>query len=360
MPVRNLAPFVGAAIESIVAQSFGDFEFLILDDGSTDGTREILRDWSARDCRIRLFERDGCLGPAGSSNFIIRHARGALVARMDGDDLSHPDRLRRQVEALDARQEACLVASLCEGIDPKGRLVRPRDRSRLVGSSTFAPFPHGSIMFRTAAFERAGGYRADADFWEDLDLYRRLAREGDLIVLPAALYQHRASLLSTRLTSSRDKVEASVDRMYRDALKLPASGARRDRGRGKKGKIVPRVYFALGSTRVWAGGRAGIVRRLLSRGDLRPSLDTAAVLAWALWASLSPRTLRFCVARHVAWRDRRARPAIAEDGLFRWVPAVSKPAEPRDLAESGRPPAVRRTNLDFDGSGRRGPASDAA
>src|SRR5215217_4836076 len=74
MPVRNLAPFVGASIASILAKSFRDFEFLILDDGSTDGTTAILRDWAARDSRIRLYEGQGCLGPAGSSNFVVGEA----------------------------------------------------------------------------------------------------------------------------------------------------------------------------------------------------------------------------------------------------------------------------------------------
>src|SRR4051794_2515385 len=74
MPVRDLERYADAAIASIVGQSYGDFEFLIRDDGSTDGTRAILRRWAARDPRIRLFEGDTSLGPAESSNFVVRHA----------------------------------------------------------------------------------------------------------------------------------------------------------------------------------------------------------------------------------------------------------------------------------------------
>lgn len=328
MPVRDLAPFVDASIRSILDQSFRDFEFVILDDGSADGTTQILRDWQARDSRIRLFEGETPRGPAGSSNFVVAHARGEIIARMDGDDIAHPDRLRRQLEALDRDPQACLVGTLWEGIDEKGRRVRPRDRSRLARFSAAAPFPHGSIMFRREAFERAGGYRAAADFWEDLDLYGRMARQGSLIVLPVALYQHRASGLSTRLTSERGAVEASVDRMYRQALGRGAAS-------GRRGRMLPRVFVSLGSTYVWAGRRPRMLRRLLRRADLRLDTESAAILAWALWGAASPRTLRFCLAAAVRWRDRRMERRFADEAPVRWTPALAR-------GNDGGPREVRR------------------
>jgi glycosyltransferase involved in cell wall biosynthesis len=312
MPVRDLAPFVEESIRSILGQSFADFEFVILDDGSTDGTPDILRRWQARDRRIRLIEGKIPLGPARSSNLVVARSRGDIVARMDGDDIAHPDRLRRQIEALDAEPGACLVGTLWEGIDEKGRRVRPPDRWRLAHGSPFAPFPHGSIMFRRVAFEQAGGYRREADFWEDLDLYPRIARIGALIVLPRVLYQHRSSALSTRLTSQREAVERSVDRMYRKArgLGTPAADAR----------ILPRVFVSLGSTRVWAGRRPAVLSRLLRKGALRPHFETAASLAWAAVGTLSPRSLRFCLAAAIALRDRLARRRFADRAPWRWQP----------------------------------------
>ena len=321
MPVRNLAPYVGASIQSILDQSYRNFEFLILDDGSSDGTGDIVRKWAAKDARIRVFERERRLGPAGSSNFIVRQARFPLIARMDGDDVSHPERLGLQVEALANNPDACLVGSLWEGIDERGRLVRPRDRWALSRPSPFAPFPHGSIMFRRAAFEAAGGYRADADFWEDLDLYRRMHLLGELLVLPQALYRHRASPLSTRLTSSREAVENSVDRMYRHSLGLaPADAATASR------KLLPEVFVSLGSTLVWAGRRPGMLRRLLRRGEMRPDARTAAVLVWTLWATLSPRTLRFCLAWAIAGRDRWAARRFRDKSVFSWTPGIADSA----------------------------------
>jgi GT2 family glycosyltransferase len=313
MPVRNLELYVGDAIASILGQTWSEFEFLIRDDGSTDDTRRVLREWAARDPRIRLFESDVSLGPAESSNFVVRQAAGELVARMDGDDIAHPERLRLQMAALDAHPEACLVGSLFEGIDEKGRQVRPRDRSRLAQPSPFAPFPHGSIMFRRKAFEAVGGYRADADFWEDLDLYRRMAATGSLLVLPAALYRHRSSPQSTRLTSSRRAVERAVDRMYRrvGGEKAPAPAG---------GRLVPDVFLSLGSTMLWAGRRPGVLLPLLRRGAIRFDRHSLAILGWALWADVSPRSLRLLLRIATVRRDRRIGRRFSDEAVYRWVP----------------------------------------
>jgi glycosyltransferase involved in cell wall biosynthesis len=323
MPVRDVAPFIDQAVESILRQSFGDFEFVIRDDGSVDGTGDMLRRWRSADPRIRLFEGEASLGPSGSANWVVAQARGTIVARMDGDDIAHPDRLKLQMEALAAHPEACLVASLWEGIDDRGRRVRPRDRWPLANPGPFAPFPHGSVMFRRDAFDRAGGYRKEAEFWEDLDLYRRLAHTGSLLVLPAALYQHRASVLSTRLTSDRDRVEAAVDRMYRTVTGAPAA-APGDRH-------LPRVFVSLGSTRLWAGHRTRSLRRLLFRGALRWDKESAAILLWALWGAVSPKSLRFVLTQLIGMRDKVAARTIGEEGAYRWRVPPSALRETREV-----------------------------
>jgi glycosyltransferase involved in cell wall biosynthesis len=326
MPVRDLAPYVAASVESILSQTYGDFEFVIRDDGSTDGTRDILRRLAAGDGRIRLFESDASLGPAASSNWVVERAEGEIVARMDGDDIAHPERLERQLAALDADPEACLAGTLWEGIDEQGRLVRPRDRWRLANPTSFAPFPHGSIMFRREAFERAGGYRGEADYWEDLDLYRRLSAVGRLIVLPAALYRHRSSVLSTRIASPAETVEAAVDRMYRQV--------RGDRpGTASDGKILPQVYLSLGSTRLWAGHSPAVLARLLRNGALQWNLETGGILVWAAWGALSPRSLRFVLKLMVAVRDRAAGRRFPDDAIYHWsCPTAGAPVPPLRLA----------------------------
>jgi hypothetical protein len=230
---------------------------------------------------------------------------------MDADDISHPDRLKRQLKILQARQDACLVGSLWEGIDERGRPVRPRDRWRLLHSTPFSPFPHGSIMFRRRDFDAVGGYRANANFWEDADLYLRMATAGRLLVLPDSLYIHRSSTLSTRLTSNQDVVEQAVDRMYRRMGGFEASPS--------DGKVLPRVFVSLGSTRLWSGRSPGVLRRLLRRGRLGWNRETAAVLFWALWGSISPSTLRACLRAVVRLRDRSAAQHFRDGSAYEWI-----------------------------------------
>lgn len=340
MPVRDLAPYVAASIRSILSQTYRDFEFVIRDDGSTDGTRAILREWAARDPRIRLIESDVSLGPAESSNSVVAHAAGELIARMDGDDLAHPERLQRQMEALDAHPEACLVGTLWEGIDERGRRVRPRDRWRLARPSAFAPFPHGSILFRREAFDRVGGYRADADFWEDLDLYRRLRAAGRLLVLPAALYRHRSSVLSTRIASPLETVEASVDRMYRQVRGLEAGD----------GRILPQVYLSLGSTRLWAGRSPGVLARLLRRGALGWNRESAGILAWAAWGAVSPHSLRLFLKLLARARDRAVASRFPDDAVLEW----SQPAPgAAPMLRIATPAPVQESGVSLPGSGAR-------
>jgi glycosyltransferase involved in cell wall biosynthesis len=100
MPVHNALPYLDAAVESILGQSRKDFEFVIYDDASTDGSSERLEEWTRRESRIRLFRGERNLGPAASSNAVVRHARAPLIARRNADDISLSDRLERQSEVL--------------------------------------------------------------------------------------------------------------------------------------------------------------------------------------------------------------------------------------------------------------------
>src|SRR3954464_774388 len=109
MPVHNALPYLDAAVASILDQSFDDFEFVILDDASTDGSTERLREWAARDPRIRLIEEKRNLGPALSSERVAREAKAPVVARMDADDVSYSTRLEEQLEVLDNFPDAGVV-----------------------------------------------------------------------------------------------------------------------------------------------------------------------------------------------------------------------------------------------------------
>src|SRR5688572_7285935 len=124
MPVYNALPFLDDSINSILTQTLTDFEFVIFDDASTDGSVERLRQCANRDPRIRLHESKQQLGLSGSSNAVVALARSSIVARMDADDVAHPDRLKRQWEIIKDRPDVVVVGTLCNGIDASGREVR--------------------------------------------------------------------------------------------------------------------------------------------------------------------------------------------------------------------------------------------
>src|SRR2546428_1522930 len=120
MAVHNGEPHLRAAVESVLAQTYPDFELLIVDDGSTDGSADVVRSYEDR--RIRLLENERNLGQIPSLNRALREAHGEYVARLDHDDLCLPERLERQVEELDAEPSAALAGTWIDVVDEDGRL----------------------------------------------------------------------------------------------------------------------------------------------------------------------------------------------------------------------------------------------
>lgn len=326
MPVHNALPHLDVAIESILGQTFGEFEFVILDDGSTDGSFSRLQEWAARDARIRLLRVDENLGPVGSSNMVARAARSELVARMDADDVSYPDRLRQQIDVLRNYPEAAAVGSLCDVIDASGRMLRGSDPWRIAHRSPFVPFAHGAMMYRRSLFDRIGGYRDECAFWEDQDLVVRLAAVGDVLVIPQALYQIRAWRRSTRRLSDAEQLEVAIDRMYRttDRLRHERLYEVKADDRVADAKVDPRVFVSLGSGSLWAGEKPRLFRRLLRRGRLSFDFHTVSALTWTFWASLSPATLRLFLHLLLV-----ARKGLAATKIHSPEPIVWRPA-PRD------------------------------
>ncbi|MBY0280282.1 glycosyltransferase, partial [Candidatus Binatia bacterium] len=269
MPVRDGMPWLDESVRSIVAQTFTDFELVVVDDASTDGTADCLATWRRRDPRIRVVRAREPLGLVGSSNAAVAAASGALVARMDADDVSDPERLARQVAVHAADDGAALVGTLMEGIDHDGRLVRPIDRWRLVRRSVFAPFPHGSIVVRRSLLDRVGGYRHGCEYWEDLDLYLRLARVGRVLVIPEALYRYRFHVGNVRRRDLSDDVLRGTALMircasrrqrgepYDDLVAERANGSARDGA----GPGVLAVY-AFNAPRIWSATELDFWRHL--------------------------------------------------------------------------------------------------
>ena len=352
MPVHNALPYLDEALESILNQTFTDFEFVILDDASTDGSTQQLREWASRDSRIRLVEVEDNLGPVLSSERAAGEAKAPIVARMDADDISDPDRLRRQIQVLRENPDVGLAACLCDLVDSGGRQIRGPDLWRLARRSWMVPFPHGAIMYRRDLFERVGGYRRESELWEDQDLVLRMAAVAKIMVIPQPLYRVRQTAVSTRFTAGRQRQEQAIDSMYRQLAK-PGKG--RSSRNGKK--IDPRVFLSLGSVILWSGGRPRLFTRLIRHGELSASPRTLAAIAWTAWASASPRSLRACLRMVASARNLIARSRIDLNAPFLWSPPVGGGPAPAKPPAREAPARAHRASASATRQARPGKAS---
>jgi glycosyltransferase involved in cell wall biosynthesis len=343
MPVHNALPHLDAAVESILRQTFDDFEFVILDDASTDGSTQRLRQWAARDARIRLMEEKRNLGPARSSERVARAASAAIVARMDADDISHPHRLADQLDVLDRYPGVGVVGGLYEIIDPDGRVVRGPELWRARQPASVPPFGNGPLTYRREVFDRVGGYREECEFWEDNDLIIRMAGVTIIMIVPHSVYQVRQARVSNRLSSEQERVERAVDLMYRARIRLEQGRSYDDllnSSLPENRKVNPRVFVSLGSITLWAGGRPRLFRRLLRRGDLGLDRHSLTSLVWTAWASAEPHSLRAFIRLLLLGRKVRSGAKVRIEGPIHW------PAQPnsgvRPVAPSQGAKGVRR------------------
>ena len=196
IPVYNREKYVAVAIESILAQSFIDFELLLIDDGSTDGSVEIMRSYTT-DPRVRLVRNEHNLGIPKTRNKGIDLARGEYIAMLDSDNYAYPDRLKKQVAFLNQHSDVAMVGAWVTWTDEMGRLVQKGKRrfvspgelqSRLLFRTCFT---HDSNMARTVVLQEYR-YREQYVVLEDFDLFVRLAKKHKLVQLPETLVRCRA------------------------------------------------------------------------------------------------------------------------------------------------------------------------
>ena len=225
MSVYNGERFLAPAIESILAQTFGDFEFLILDDGSRDGTVDLIHAYAARDARIRPIVREN-RGLIVSLNQLLGEARAPIVARMDADDISRPERFARQHAFLEANPDYGVVGSWTQDIDERGKPYQvfghdhPLTHEEFLAAieSRGALLCHPGVMYRRDLVLGVGGYHAAFRHCEDLDLWLRLAGVTRLGSLPERLlfYRHYDEQVSSR-HATEQQIGAAVSHLaYRE------------------------------------------------------------------------------------------------------------------------------------------------
>ncbi len=198
MSVYNGERFLAPAIESILGQTFTNFEFLILDDGSSDATPNIIQRYAAQDNRIRPIIRDN-RGLIVSLNQLLAEARAPIIARMDADDMSRADRFEKQMAFLEANPDHGIVGSWSEDIDAHDEpwLVEapehPLKHEEFLHNIRFGGplLCHPVVMFRTDIVRQAGGYHAAFKHCEDHDLWLRLSSITKMANIPERLIRYR-------------------------------------------------------------------------------------------------------------------------------------------------------------------------
>ena len=195
MSVFNGQAFLSEAIESILGQTLREFEFLVLDDGSTDRTAEILAAYASRDGRIRVLHHEN-KGRAASLNIGISLAASGYIARMDADDVALPHRLKEQVDFMEGHPEVGLLGGAAELINTTGQVIHttrppledPEIKSLML---RYNPMCHPAVVMRKEIALAAGGYRdalLDAD---DYDLWLRISERSRLANLAKTILQYR-------------------------------------------------------------------------------------------------------------------------------------------------------------------------
>ena len=194
MPVFNGEEHLSECIESVLSQTYSDFEFIIVDDASTDTTAQILEEFEAKDKRIKIITHKVNQKQTVAANTACKHAKGKYIARMDADDIALPNRFMKQITFLEENNQIGLLGSWVDIIDNNGNFLKmwrtnPTNQflnwNLLFGSS----FAHSSVMMKRECLEQVGFYKLHQA--EDYDLWSRLSRITNIANLPEVLQQKR-------------------------------------------------------------------------------------------------------------------------------------------------------------------------
>ena len=278
--VCNVDRFLAEAIESVLGQTYCDFEFVIVDFGSTDISRSIVASYAAKDARIRSHGIPHC-GLAAARNAGCSLARGRYIAIMDADDVCTPDRLAWQVEFMESHPKVGVLGSAVEWIDTNGEvlIVRENPTDNLDIQSALlecCPLWQPTVLMRREAFVAVGGYRPPFALAEDYDLWLRIAEHCEIANLKQTVLKYR---IHPHQVSMRKQTQQTLG-----ILGARASALARRKGNpdplNAVEEITPKVLAALGITKArqqseLASNRRQWIRHMCMAGEWSAALEAA-------------------------------------------------------------------------------------
>lgn len=303
MTVYNGEKYLAAAVESILGQTFRDFEFIIIDDGSTDKTPELLNAFAAKDARISVLRQPNH-GLCYSLNRGCAAAHGKYIARMDADDVSLPKRLELQVAFLEQNPRTAALGTELKFLDDNGTSdcdwnipTQPDEVARQL--LKYNALPHSSVLMRRAVFEELGGYRFQHT--EDYDLWLRMSDRYELTNLPAPLMHYR-------LHPGQKSVQGACGTaLFHLAARYCAAERRAGRPDpfGRRTNIPHREVLQIGipPTQVADALLAApmdVVRRFVAGGELRLARSFLGEMERLLLLQRTPWHYRATLAREIS------------------------------------------------------------
>jgi glycosyltransferase involved in cell wall biosynthesis len=226
MSVYNGAAHLHESVESMMNQEGVSFEFIIVNDGSTDESGKTLDDYAERDKRIRVIHQEN----AGLTKALIRgcaEAKGEFIARQDAGDLSSRDRLAKQLSCMKKNSNVVLVSCGTRYVGPEGEHLYDALSNSLEATASLrtvdikkvrGPSHHGCTLFPRKLYEKVGGYRSEFYFGQDLDLWLRLVEHGEHIVVPEVLYQ--ASIKPESISGLYMEEQVKLTKLMLEAARL--------------------------------------------------------------------------------------------------------------------------------------------
>ena len=310
MPVRNMEQYLEESIKAILAQTFRNFELIVLDFGSTDRSKAIAASYEALDRRVKLHQGVSC-GLAEARNAGCSLAKGRYIAVQDADDVSLPDRLMLQVYFMESHPDIGLLGGLPEWVDSAGRSMWvarfPTDDQEIQSAlPTYFPFCHTSLLIRRNAFELVGGYRPIMTQSHDYDLALRISEHFRCANLSEVVVKYRVH--SEQLSVAKRRRQCLC------ALSAQASAAARRAGKPDPlenvQEITTSVLQRLGITEAQlqfalAAGYQNWINSMLSAGDNAAALKLAKEARRQKYLDRSGVAELYFTAARRFWKEKR-------------------------------------------------------